>query len=66
MPFNYTIIHEGRYLSDKYGIKSYPTHVIVDTEGKVYFHTSGLATNTVFWLKKTIDEILTTGKSPKN
>jgi hypothetical protein len=36
----------------------YPTHVIVDAEGKVYFHTSGLAVNTVYWINKSIKELL--------
>lgn len=57
-PFNYTIVDDGKYLAEGYGIKSFPTHVVVDTEGKVYFHTSGLSPNTVFWIKKSIDELL--------
>jgi hypothetical protein len=57
-PFNYTIVDNGRWIADKYGIRFYPTHVIIDTEGKVYFHTSGLAPNTVYWIKKSIEELL--------
>jgi thiol-disulfide isomerase/thioredoxin len=57
-PFNYTIVDDGRWIADKYGIRFYPTHVVIDTEGKVYFHTSGLATNTVYWIKKSINELL--------
>jgi hypothetical protein len=57
-PFNYDIIDGGRFIADKYGVRSYPTHVIIDTEGKVYFHTTGLSTNTVYWLNKTIEELL--------
>lgn len=57
-PFKYKVIDDGRFLADKYGIKSYPTHVIIDPEGKVAFHTSGLATQTVYWLKKSINELL--------
>lgn len=62
MPFTYTIVDNGKYIADSYGIKSYPTHVIVDAEGKVYFHSSGVATNTVHWLQKTIDELLNAEK----
>ncbi|MFL5811823.1 MAG: TlpA family protein disulfide reductase [Flavisolibacter sp.] len=58
-PFNYDIIDNGRFITEQYGIKSFPTHVIIDTEKKVYFHTMGLAPNTVFWLKKSINELLT-------
>jgi peroxiredoxin len=57
-PFNYHIVDDGKYFADKYGIRMYPTHVIVDGEGKVRFHTSGLAMNTVEWLKKSIDALL--------
>ena len=57
-PFQYTIVDDGRWIAEKYGIRFYPTHVIIDTEGKVYFHTSGLATNTVYWIKKSINELL--------
>lgn len=58
MPFNYTIIDEGRFIADKYGVRSYPTHVILNTDGKVYFHTTGLGLNTVHWLEKSIKELL--------
>lgn len=57
-PFQYAIVDDGRWIAEKYGIRFYPTHVIVDTEGKVYFHTSGLAPNTVYWIKKSINELL--------
>lgn len=57
--FDYNIVYNGRFLADKYNIRSYPTHVIVNQEGKVYFHTTGLAMNTVYWLKKSINELLT-------
>jgi len=57
-PFKYAIIDNGRFAADKFGIRFFPTHVIVDTEGKVYFHTSGLASNTVHWIKKSIEELL--------
>ena len=65
-PFNYTIIDDGKYIADKYGIKSYPTHVIINQEGKVYFHSSGLAPNTVSWIRKSIDELLAAGTTAKN
>ncbi len=58
MPFNYSIINDGRFIASNYGVRLYPTHVILDTEGKVYFHTSGLAVNTIYWIKKSIEELL--------
>ena len=57
MPFNYSIV-DGRAIASNYGVRLYPTHVILDTEGKVYFHTSGLAMNTIYWIKKSIKELL--------
>jgi len=35
-------------------------HVVVDRDGKVKFHTAGLAKNTVYWIKKSTDEALAT------
>src|SRR3569833_1260720 len=32
-PFNYDIVDGGRFITDKYGVRSYPTHVIIDTKG---------------------------------
>ena len=58
VPFNYKIVDGGKSLADRYGIRTYPTHVIIDGEGMVKFHTSGLALNTIYWLKKTIDEAI--------
>lgn len=57
-PFKYAIVDNGRYFAQLYGIRSFPTHVIINQEGKVYFHTTGLAMNTVYWLKKSITELL--------
>lgn len=55
--FKYTIIDKGRYIADQYSIRSYPTNVIVGQDGKVYFHTTGLAMNTAYWLKKSIGQL---------
>lgn len=55
-PFNYSIIPDGRFYAQKYGIKSYPTHVIVGKDGLIKFSTIGLARNTVYWVDKTIKE----------
>ncbi len=57
-PFKYKIIPDGRTIASNLGIKSYPTHAIIDKEGKVYFHTSGLASNTIYWVEKSIKELL--------
>ncbi len=56
MPFNYNVVDDGRYYAEKYGVKAYPTHVIVGKDGLVKFSTLGLAPNTVYWVEKTIKE----------
>jgi peroxiredoxin len=58
MPFNYSIIDNGRFIASQYRIVSYPTHVIVDQQRRVYFHTSGLGSNTIYWIRKSIRELL--------
>jgi len=55
--FGYTIIDNGKFITDQYRINSYPTNVIVDQNGKVYFHSSGLSIGTVYWLQKSIQEL---------
>jgi thiol-disulfide isomerase/thioredoxin len=57
-PFNYNVIGNGRNLASSYRVNSFPTHVVIDRDGKVKFHTSGLAKNTVYWIKKSTDEAL--------
>jgi thiol-disulfide isomerase/thioredoxin len=60
--FGYTIVDNGRFVAAQYGINSYPTNVIIDQHGKVYFHSTGLAMNTVYWLKKSIAELKASGE----
>ncbi len=57
-PFKYHIIDSGNFLVRQYGVNSYPTHVVVDRQGKVLFHSTGLGSNTVPWVKKSIREAL--------
>lgn len=52
--FHYNIVDDGRYYSTKYGVKGYPTHLIVGKDGLVKFSAIGLAPNTVLWVDKTI------------
>jgi len=55
-PYHYNIVADGRYDAQRYGIKSYPTHVVLDRNSNIIFHTSGLAPNTVYWVEKSITE----------
>ncbi|MDP9079762.1 MAG: TlpA family protein disulfide reductase [Bacteroidota bacterium] len=56
-PFAYHIVEYGRHIADDYGIRSYPTNVVVDKQGVVRFHATGFGLNTPYWIKKTIDEV---------
>ena len=56
LPFLYPIVADGRYYAQKYNVSSYPTHLVVGKDGLVKFHTTGLASNTVYWVDKTIKE----------
>ena len=56
-PFDYRQISDGSFITNAYGIIGYPTNVIVGPNGKVYFHSTGLGMNTVYWLKKSIEEL---------
>jgi thiol-disulfide isomerase/thioredoxin len=57
-PFDYTIINNGGFITDIYGVKGFPTHLILDKDGKVYFHSSGFGMSTVLWLRKSIKALL--------
>ena len=56
-PFKYAIIDDGSFITSENNINSFPTHVVVDQNGKVYFHTSGLSSNTPKWIIKSIEEL---------
>lgn len=57
-PFQYNIIDAGRYIASKYNINLYPTHLVLDKEGKAVFHSSGYSMGTVPWIKKSIEASL--------
>jgi cytochrome oxidase Cu insertion factor (SCO1/SenC/PrrC family) len=64
--FKYSIIDNGRVFADYHSIKGYPTNVVVDRNGKVFFHTSGLSSNTVLWIDKSIQELKAKVEEPIN
>jgi len=58
-PFDYQVIPDGREIADNYMVDQYPTHVILNDEGRVAFHTISYNAVTGYWLRKTIDELKT-------
>ncbi|MDB5062859.1 MAG: TlpA family protein disulfide reductase [Mucilaginibacter sp.] len=57
-PFNYRIIDNGRYTANKYGVRLYPTNVVIDKEGKIAFSSVSNQPANPYWMKKTIEESL--------
>ena len=55
--FNYRIIDSGNFMTEKHGINSYPVNLVLDREGKIYFHSPGFNRATTFWIKKSIEQI---------
>ncbi len=56
-PYKYRIVDDGRYIASENNVSAYPTNVIVDHQGKVYFHTSGFGGPMMYWMEKSITEI---------
>jgi thiol-disulfide isomerase/thioredoxin len=54
-PFAYHIVSDGRELATKYGIKGYPTNVIIGKDGKVKLHSMGYGPYTLDGFTKAID-----------
>nr|WP_246455577.1 TlpA disulfide reductase family protein [Hymenobacter citatus] len=55
-PYDYALIPAGRYVAQGYGIKSYPTNLVLDREGKVVFHAQ-YHPNMAYFLQKAIDNV---------
>ena len=55
-PFDYNIVDDGGSLASRYGVKAFPTNVVVDRQGIIRFHSSGYSSATGYWIKKTIEE----------
>jgi peroxiredoxin len=60
-PFNYTHLEKGKNISEKMGVITHPTDVVIDKEGKVQYHTTGYSAANSYWIAKTIEQI----KAPK-
>ena len=56
-PFSYHVIPDGRTIAENNSIQQYPTHVIIDKEGKIAFNTVSYNSVTGYWMRKTINEL---------
>lgn len=54
----YHLLYSGRYLAGKYGVKFYPTNVVIGRDGKVAFSSQGGWPGNANWMQKTIDQAL--------
>lgn len=61
-PFDYQQIPSGSAIADQYGVRGYPTHAVLDKDGKVVFQTMGLGPNTLFELRNSIEKALVLSK----
>jgi AhpC/TSA family protein len=55
--FEYIVSTDGRPFAESVGLKAYPANLVLDRTGKVYFHTCGMGTGTVYWLQKEIADL---------
>ena len=56
-PFSYRVIPGGGIIAKDNDVAQYPTHVILDKEGKIVFNTVSYNAVTGYWLRKTIEEV---------
>ncbi len=58
-PFAYRQITDAARFCEAYGIKGYPTNVVIDKKGIIQFSSIGYGPGSLAWLKKTLDELKT-------
>ena len=56
--FNYKVISSGQSVSDSYGIKGFPTNVIIDQNGLIQYASTGIGPNNKVNLQKEINKLL--------
>ncbi|MCH3881329.1 MULTISPECIES: peroxiredoxin family protein [Tenacibaculum] len=56
--FNYQLVEDGRWLAEKFEVKSFPSHVIIDEKGIIQFYKSGYNTELIEEMSYKISKIL--------
>jgi peroxiredoxin len=56
--YDYKIVPDGMDVATKYGVVSYPTHIIIDKNFNVIYSTSGLGPTTIDDLDKLIGALV--------
>ena len=56
--FNYKVVANGQTSADSYGVKGFPTNVIIDQNGIIHYVSTGIGPNNKESLQKAINELL--------
>ncbi len=56
-PFDYTIIVNGKKATQDYGVRAFPTHFVINREGRIVFNQIGYSTDLKDKLKKVIENL---------
>lgn len=56
--FDYKVISSGQSVSDSYGIRGFPTNVIIDQNGLIQYASTGIGPNNKVNLQKEINKLL--------
>ncbi len=57
-PFEYQMIADGRYIANKFEVTSYPTNIVLDTEGNIQTYEVGYKHDIIERLSYKIDKFL--------
>ncbi|HVW96466.1 MAG TPA: TlpA disulfide reductase family protein [Mucilaginibacter sp.] len=53
-PFTYRVVANGKNYASLYGIKAFPTNIVLDKQGRVVFHAPGYGPIYPVWIKEAI------------
>ena len=56
--FDYQVIPNAQKVISKYGVNSFPTHLVIDQKGEVAYSVTGLSSTTVKGIDYAIEELL--------
>lgn len=56
--FDFKLFPNGSYVIETYGVKSFPTNIIIDQNGMIQFVSSGVGPNNKSNLKREINSLL--------
>ena len=57
-PFAYDIVEDGRWIAEKFEIKSYPSNIIIDQNGTIQFYKIGYKTDITEMMSYKIEKLL--------